>query len=137
MAVGRLTTKTKFYIDLGYWDREGRDFRQELYQVLCDDCKQLYPLEQKIMVDHVDPATGEVVRMDALLDCASDLCAQSANFLDPRMPLTRAIFRALVAAGNAPQSAEDIFARIHKGSPQVILKELMSAQMEQDGITPV
>lgn len=137
MAVGRLTIKTKFFLDLDYWERSGRDFRQELYDLLCDECKQLYTLEPERRVDHIDPQTGEVTKMDALLDCASAVCAQSPTFLDPRIPLTRSIFRALVAAGNAPQSAEDIYARIQKGSPQVILKELLSSQMEQEGITPI
>jgi hypothetical protein len=53
------------------------------------------------------------------------------------MPLTRSIFRALIAAGNTPQSAEEIFARIKRASPNVILKELMSPKMEEDGVTPL
>ena len=59
------------------------------------------------------------------------------NLQNPHMPLTRSIFRAFIAAGNLPQSAEDIYARIKKGSPQVILKELLSVQMENDGIVVV
>jgi hypothetical protein len=137
MPVGRLTQKSKFRIDLAYWEERGRSFREELYGMLCEDCKQLYPLEDYREVDHVDPLTGEVTRMDALLECASGVCAESPDFINPKMPLTSAIFRAFVAAGNAPQSAEDIYARIKKGSPQVILKELTSLQMEDVGITPV
>lgn len=137
MPVGRLTTKSKFFIDLAYWDQQGRDFRQELYDALCDECRQMYALDTVEFVDHVDAVTGQVKPMDALLDCASDVCGNAADFVSPKMPLTRAIFRALIAAGNSPQSAEDIFARIKKGSPAVILKELLSSQMEQDGITPL
>ena len=122
MPVGRLTTKTKFFLDLNYWERTGRNFREELYSVLCDECKQMYTLEEIRLVDHVDPETGQVSRMDALLDCASDVCADSAEFMNPRIPLTRAIFRAFIAAGNSPQTPEEIYARIKKGSPQVILK---------------
>ncbi len=135
MAVGRLTINTKFFLDLNYWERTGRNFREELYSVLCDECKQMYSLDQVQIVDHIDPETGEVTRMDALLDCASGVCSDSAEFMNPRIPLTRAIFRAFVAAGNSPQSAEDIYARIQKGSPQVILKELLSTQMETEGVT--
>ncbi len=137
MPVGRLTTKSKFYIDVNHWERQGRDFRQEVYDALCEECRALYPLEEKRVVDHIDPITGEVTRMDALLDCASDVCTHSSDYLNPRMPLTRSIFRAFIAAGNQPQSAEEIFARINKGSPQIILKELLSVQMESDGITAV
>lgn len=137
MPVARLTTKSKFQIDVSYWEKQGRDFRGELYDALCDECKGLYAPEDRRMVDHVHPETGEVIRMDVLLDCASDVCAENTDYIDPRMPLTRSIFRALIAAGNLPQSPEEIYTRIKKGSPQVILKELLSVQMENDGIVVV
>lgn len=137
MPVGRLTTQSKFYIDLAYWEQQGRNFRQELYDALCDECKQMYSLDTVQRVDHVDAITGEVTEMDALLDCASDVCGTAPDFVSPKMPLTRAIFRAFIAAGNRPQSAEEIYARIKKGSPTVILKELLSPQMEQEGVTPL
>jgi hypothetical protein len=137
MPVGRLTTKSKFYIDLKQWEQNGRNFRQEVYDGLCDECKQIYTLEDVRVVDHVDPETGQVTKMDALLDCASEVCGHASDFVSPKMPLTRAIFRAFIAAGNAPQSAEEIYARIKKGSPNIILKELLSAQMEADGIAPL
>ena len=134
MPVGRLTTKSKFKIDITQWERQGRNFRQEVYDTLCDDCKALYSLDDQRIVDHVDPVTGEVTKIDVLLDCASDICSHSDDFINPKMPLTRSIFRAFIAAGNMPQSAEDIYSRIKKGSPQVILKELLSVQMESDGV---
>lgn len=137
MPVARLTTNSKFQIDVSYWENQGRDFRAEVYDALCDECKSLYSLDDRIVVDHVHPETGEIMRMDVLLDCASDVCAEDTNYIDPRMPLTRSIFRAFIAAGNLPQSADDIYTRIKKGSPQVILKELISVQMENEGIVVV
>lgn len=135
MSVGRLTTKSKFYIDLRIWEQTGRNFRREVYDALCDECKQMHSLDQERVVDHVDPETGQVKKLDVLLDCATAVCVDSATFLSPKMPLTRAIFRAFIAAGNMPQTAEEIFARIKKGSPAIILKELLSTQMEEDGVT--
>lgn len=137
MPIGRLTTKSKFYIDPSYWERDGRDFRREVYELLCDECKQQNTLEEVRVVDHVDPNTGEVVRMDSILDCASSTCVEAEDFINSKMPMTRAIFRAFIAAGNAPQSAEEIYARVKKGSPNVILKELLSPQMEAEGVTAV
>ncbi|HZQ04949.1 MAG TPA: hypothetical protein VFD70_00100 [Anaerolineae bacterium] len=137
MPVGRLTIKSKFYIDRAFWERNGRNFRQEVYDSLCTECRELYSLDEAREVDHVEPTTGEVIRMDALLDCASGVCAESPEYVNPKMPLTRAIFRAFLAAGNLPQSAEEIYARIQKGSPQIILKELMGGQMANDGVTPL
>lgn len=135
MPVARLTTKSKFHIDTAFWAKEGRDFRAEVYDALCDECKSLYSPDEERQFDHVNDVTGEVTRMDALLECASEMCANAPDYISPRMPLTRSIFRALIAAGNLPQSPEEIYARIKKGSPQIILKELLSVQMENEGIT--
>ena len=137
MPVVRLTIQSKFKIDTEYWEKQGRNFRAEVYDSLCEECKSSYTLEDQNLVDHVDPTTGEVTQMDVLLDCASTVCADSSDFINPKMPLTRSIFRAFVAAGNMPQSAEEIYSRIQKGSPQVILKELLSNQMETEGIIAV
>jgi hypothetical protein len=137
MPVARLSTKSKFQIDVGYWEKQGRDFRQEVYDSLCEECNNSFSLDEPRKVDHVDSVTGQVIQMDVLLDCASEICANSPDFVNPRMPLTRSIFRALLAGGNLPQSAEEIYARIKKGSPQVILKELLSTQMEDDGVITV
>lgn len=137
MPLGRKDVKSKFQIDLKYRESDGRDFREELYEALCDECRQLYSLEDKRQVDRVDPLTGEVTQWDALWECAMDECGRQPDFVNPKMPLTRAIVRSFIAVGNAPQSAEELFARIRKGSPQVILKELQSPQMELEGITPV
>ena len=137
MPVARLTTTSKFRIDVSYWENQGRNFREEVYDALCEECKSLYSLDDQREVDHVDPVTGQVTRLDVLLDCASEVCAITPDFVNPRMPLTRSIFRAMIAGGNMPQSAEDIYARIKKGSPQIILKELISNQMEDEGVIAV
>lgn len=137
MPVARLTTTSKFQIDVSYWEKQGRNFREEVYDALCDECKSMYSLDDQRDVDHIDPVTGQVTRLDVLLDCASEVCANAPDFVNPRMPLTRSIFRAFIAGGNMPQSAEEIFARIKKGSPQIILKELISNQMEDEGVVAV
>ncbi len=133
----RFDTNTKFYIDLDYWKSQGRDFRTQLYDELCEGCKRLYSLEEYREVDRVDPLTGEVLRWDVLWECATDQCGHEPDFVNPRMPLTRAIMRALIANGNQPMSAAELQKRIGKGTPQAILKELLSPQMEIDGLTPV
>ncbi len=133
----RYDTNSKFYIDLDYWKSQGRDFRPLLYDELCEDCKRLYPLEQYREVDRVDPVTGEVQRWDVLWECVTDQCGHQPDFINPRMPLTRSIMRALIANGNQPLSAAQLHKRIGKGNPAAILKELLSPKMETDGITPV
>ena len=133
----RLDVNSKFYIDLDYWKSQGRDFREQLYDELCEDCKRLYSLEEFREVDRIDPTTGEVTRWDALWECAVELCGLQPDFINPKMPMTRAIFRAFIAHGNVPLSAVELHSRIGKGTPQIILKELLSPEMELDGYTPV
>jgi hypothetical protein len=133
----RLDVNSKFYIDLGYWKSQGRDFREELYDELCEDCRRLYSLDEPRQVDRIDPVTGQVERWDAIWECAVDQCGRAPDFVNPKMPMTRAIMRAFIANGNAPLSAVELHNRIGKGSPQIILKELISPDMELEGFTPV
>ncbi len=132
----RRDINTKFYIDLDYWKSQGRDFREQLYEELCQECRQLYSLDDQRVVDRVDPVTGQVERWDSLWECITDVCGQQPEFVSPKMPLTRSIFRALMANGNRPLSAVELQKRIGKGTAQVILKELLSPEMEMEGITP-
>ncbi len=133
----RLDINTKFRIDLDYWKSQGRDFREQLWDELCEGCKRLYSLEEPRQVDRVDPATGEVTRLDALWECIMDECGHQPDYIAPRMPLTRAILRIILANGNAPISAAELHKRIGRGNPNVILKELLGPEMENDGLIPV
>jgi hypothetical protein len=135
--MARFDVNSKFYIDLDYWKSQGRDFREALYDELCEDCKRLYSLEERREVDRIDPTTGQVTRWDALWECAAEQCGRQPDFVSPKMPMTRAIFRAFIANGNVPMSAAELHSRIGKGTPQIILKELLSPDMELDGFTPV
>ncbi len=136
MPMPRFDANTKFFIDLEYWKSQGRDFREQLYDELCESCRQLYPLEELREVDRVDPQTGEVTRWDALWECITDQCGRQPDYVSPKMPLTRAIFRAFLANGNRPTSAAELHRRIGKGTPMIILRELLSPEMEMQGITP-
>ncbi len=135
--MARSSISSKFYIDVDYWKSQGRDFRELLYDELCEDCKRLYSLEESREVDRIDPVTGQVTRWDALWECAVDQCGRQTDFVSPKMPMTRSIFRAFIANGNVPLSAVELHKRIGKGTPQIILKELLSPEMELQGITPV
>ena len=137
MPIGRLDVNTKFHIDLGWWESQGRNFREELYESLCDPCKQRYAIDEQQVVDRIDPLTGEVTRLNALWECVMDECGRSSDYVGPKVPLTRAIFRALIANGNAPLSAAELHKRIGKSSPQAVLRTLLSPEMEMDGIVPV
>jgi hypothetical protein len=135
--MARFDVNSKFYIDLDYWKSQGRDFRAQLYDELCENCKQLYSLTEPRKVDRINPISGQVERWDAIWECAVDQCGREPDYVNPKMPMTRAIFRAFIANGNVPMSAAELHSRIGKGTPQIILKELLSPDMELDGFTPV
>ncbi len=133
----RLDINTKFHIDLDYWKSQGRDFREQLWDEFCDDCKRLYSLEEPREVDRVDPMTGQVARVDGLWECIMDQCGREPGYIGPKMPMTRAILRIMLANGNKPISAVELHKRIGRGNPQMILKELLGPEMENDGLMPV
>ncbi len=133
----RPDTKTLFHIDPAWFERNGRDMREEMYDALCDECRALYPtLSEARVVDRINPQTGEVVRVDALWECIADQCGRQPNFITPTTPLTTAIFRALLANGNNPMSPEQLHRRIGKSNPAGILRLLMGAEIE-NGVVPV
>lgn len=134
--VVRLNTQTPFHIDPQWFIENGRDLREELHALLCDDCRAQYPTPADAhVVDRVNPQTGQVTRVDALWECLADHCGLRADYITPATPLTAAIFRALAANGNQPLSAEELHRRIRKSNPAGILRVLMGAHIE-NGIVP-
>jgi hypothetical protein len=134
--VARPDTKTLFYIDLTWFEKNGRDLREALHEALCDECRVRYPAPGDVrVVDRVHPRTGEVTRVDALWESIVDHCALKPGFVTPATPLTAGIFRALLANGNQPMSSEQLQKRIGKSSAGSILKLLMGSEIE-NGVVP-
>ncbi len=135
--VARPDTRTKFKIDLTWFEKNGRDLRTELHDALCGECRVRYPTPADApTVDRVNPKTAEITRVDALWECLADHCGRQPGFISPTMPLTSAIFHALLASGNQPLSAEQMYKRIGKSNAAAILRVLLGAEIE-NGIVPV
>jgi hypothetical protein len=135
--VVRPDTNTLFHISLAWFEQNGRNLREEMYVALCDECRALYPTPDDVrVVDRVHPRTGEVTRVDALWECLADHCGLKPDFITPTTPLMTAIFRALLANGNNPLSAEQLYKRIGKSNAAGILRLLLSAQIE-NGVVPL
>jgi hypothetical protein len=125
-----------FLIDLSWFEKNGRNLREEIFAALCEECRALYPTPEEMRtVDRVHPQTGEVTRVDALWECLADHCGLKPDFISPTTPLMTAIFRALLANGNNPMSPEQLHKRIGKSNPSGILRLLLSADIE-NGIVP-
>ncbi len=134
--IARPDIHTLFYIDLTWFEKNGRDLREEMHAVLCDQDRSRYPTPADAgIVDRIHPVTAEVARVDALWEAIADHCGLQPGFIAPTTPLTTAVFRALLANGNQPMSPEQLHKRIGKSNPASILKLLMGAEIE-NGIVP-
>ncbi len=135
--VGRTDIHTLFHIDPEWMQANVESQRDEMYSALCPECRELYPTpEDTRPVDRIDPATGQVTKMDALWECIADHCSTKPNYITPTTVLTTAIVRAFWANGNQPLSAEQLHLRIGKSSPEAILKLLRRVEIE-NGIVPL
>jgi hypothetical protein len=134
--VARPDTNTLFHIDLTWFEKNGRDLREEMHAVLCDECRTRYatPADAGV-VDRIHPQTAEVSRVDALWEAVADHCGLQPGFIATTTPLTTAVFRALLANGNQPMSPEQLHKRIGKSNAAAMLKLLMSADLE-NGVVP-
>jgi hypothetical protein len=132
----RPDTNTPFHVDMEWFDTNGRDLRSEMYGALCEECRVLYPSPADARpVDRINPTTGEISKVDALWECIADHCGLKPTYIPPTMPLTTAIFRALLANGNQPMTSEQLYKRIGKSNPQSILRLLLGAEIE-NGVVP-
>ncbi len=135
--IARPDTNTLFHIDLAWFEKNGRDLREEMHAVLCDECRNRFPDPAAVViVDRIHPHTAEVTRVDALWESIADHCGLLPGFISQTTPLTTAVFRALLANGNQPMSPEQLYKRIGKSSATAILKLLMGGDIE-NGIVPV
>ena len=132
----RPTVETRFHIEPGWWQHIGRDFRVYLHGALCPVCKkELTPTDGKLeTVDHVDPQTAEVRRLNELWARLLSHCSQQPEYVEPNTPLTSAIFRTLLASGNRPMNPKELQRRIGKSDPHTILRIL--AGRIHNGILP-
>lgn len=133
----RPTVDTRFHIDMNWWERQNRDIRIYLSQVLCDECKPLYAeLRELGEVDWVDPETGEVRREDALWSTVRGCCSSKPGYINANTPVIDGVFRLLVANGNEPLTPREMSKRLQRRSPEVILRMLTGGEVFL-GIRPV
>jgi len=131
------TVNTKFHIDFEWWKKQGRDFRLHLYRSLCPDCQALYAGHwREEEIDWIDPETAEVKRIDGLWESLRTCCSQKPDYLAEDLPLISAIFRLFLANGNAPLSPVELYERLGRSTPEVILTVLTGREVYL-GIKPV
>ncbi|MDO9129495.1 MAG: hypothetical protein Q7U34_06475, partial [Anaerolineales bacterium] len=80
-------------------------------------------LPETQMIDWIDPETAEVRQLEGLQHALISHCARQEGFLTEHTTLVDAVFRLLLANGNAPMSALELGATL-KRPADIILRTL-------------
>jgi hypothetical protein len=129
------TPQMPFHIDFDWWRANDSNWRIALESMLCPEHQQAFSsLSESQLIDWVDPETAEVRQIDGLQYMLINHCAKQEGFLDEHTVLVEAVFRLLLANNNAPMSAEEMGARLHR-PPEVILKTIAGPRVYK-GLRP-
>ena len=136
MVWKRPTVDTTFCIDWTWWQQQGRNYRVDLFDQLCEECRRRFSSAMDVAeVDWVDPKTAEVTRADALLMCLRTRCNQDPQYLNETLPLTSAVFRVFLMNGNEPLSPRQLHEQLPWRQPEVIL-QVIGGRATHYGIRP-
>ncbi|HPS32080.1 MAG TPA: hypothetical protein PKW57_01115 [Anaerolineaceae bacterium] len=135
-ALIKPTLKTKFKVDFEWWKAQDSNWKVYLQSFLC-------PLHQKLLADYsytdqmdlVDPSSGEVKRVDALLYTLTEHCAKQPDFLSGSSAMVDSIFKIFLVNGNQPLNAIELSGLISKPA-ETILRTIGSGKVYK-GIKPV
>ena len=128
------TLQTPFHIDFKWWQENDRNWRVELRSVLCLEHQAAFTeLPEDQMIDWIDPETAEVQQMDGLQHALFSHCARQEGFLE-NATMVDAVFRLLLANGNAPMSAQELGSRLNR-SADMILRTLAGPRVYK-GLRP-
>lgn len=128
--------KTKFRLDFDWWQSQDRNWRIYLQSFLCEEHQKLfadYSYSDKI--DVIDPDTGEVTRVDALLYVLINHCAKQTNFISGNSALVDSIFKIFLVNKNQPLTAVELSNLLGKPA-ETILKTIGTGKVYK-GIRPV
>jgi hypothetical protein len=115
------TLQTPFHIDFDWWRATDNNWHIALKSLLCTEHQQAFAdLPEGQMIDWVDPETAEVRLLDGLQNALIDHCAKQPGFLDEHTALVDAIFRVLLANGNAAMSADELGTHLNRPADTIL-----------------
>jgi hypothetical protein len=133
----RPTLDTPFHIDWGWFERNQLNAESFVRGQLCYSCHQKFENGLEVEeVDHIDPETGEVFRMDNLRESILAHCQLQPDYLAPDVPVAQAILRIFLANNNHPLSALELSQRLRRSDAESLLR-LLTASGVKNGIVPV
>jgi hypothetical protein len=130
------TLETKFHIDFDWWQKTKQALKIDLSSHACADVQEQYGDQEQKTFDWIDPETGQVFNIDLMWYLVHTHCSQQPEFIDSRMPLTTAIFCLFVANDNTPLTPVEIYERLQKKTPDLILRTIGGRKVYK-GIRPV
>ena len=95
----------------------------------CASCREWALNNQDELFDWIDPETGEVFQIDLLWHKIYSHCHEDPAFFERRAPLTSAIFRTFIINNNSPLSCIELYERLQKKSPELILRTIGSRRV--------
>ena len=131
------TLDTKFHVDFSWWQSKNQNLKAFLRGHACSACQAIINDAEDQVFDWLSPDTGEVFQIDMLWYIIHTHCKDDPEFLDPRVPLTSAIFRVFLANDNTPLTPKEMQELLGpRKSAQMILKTI-GARITYKGIKPV
>ncbi|HUT15734.1 MAG TPA: hypothetical protein VMY98_05770 [Anaerolineae bacterium] len=132
----RPTVNTRFHIDFSWWDRQNKDIRVFMRDMLCAECRDAVgSLSDTRVVDMIDPETAEVTEVGAIWECIRACCRTKPEYITADTPILDGIFRTFLANGNKSLSVLELYERLGKGPPEMILRMLTKGRIYM-GIKP-
>jgi hypothetical protein len=129
------STNTPFHIDFAWWRQHDNDWRVYLRDVLCSDHQKAFAdLDANQNIDFVDPETAEVQEVDGLQHVLMTHCAKREGFLTEHTAMVDAVFRTLLANGNAPLTPIELSNQL--GRPAEMILRTLSGPQVYKGIRP-
>lgn len=121
MSLLKPNTKTPFHIDFAWWKKNERDWHVFLRSLLCSEHQEAFAeAEEGGIIDWIDPKTAEVKQVDGIQHTLISHCALLPEFCEPRTALVEAVFRAFLANGNVPMSAEDLSKKLERPAETIL-----------------
>ena len=130
------TLETKFHIDFEWWQKTRQALKIDLSGHACAEVQEQYGDQEQKTFDWIDPDTGQVFNIDLMWYLVHAHCSQQPDFIDSRMPLTTAIFCLFIANDNTPLTPVEIYERLQKKTPDLILRTIGGRKVYK-GIRPV
>lgn len=106
-------TKTKYYIDVNWYDKVNRSFSTMAIARMCESCKGKLGTETQERVAAIDPRNGRIVYemrnvpfaqhpMSVIRGC----CSKRRDYITSETPVAEALFRVYLASSNQPMELE-------------------------------